>query len=113
MNLIEKDIIGDKSKSRGVPGLDYWDIWVLAFVRHGCKLNYDALQDLANNHMKLRQMLGLWEMDIKRYSRSTLNQNIAKISEETIEGISQLIIGEGHKLYPDAIEKVRSDSFVT
>jgi len=113
LNLIEKDIIGDKSKNRGAPGMDYWEILVLASVRHGCKLDYDALQDLANNHMKLRQMLGLGEIDVKRYSRSTLQQNIAKISDETIEKISQLIVDEGHKLCPDAIEKVRGDSFVT
>jgi len=113
VDLIEDDIIGDQSKRHGAPGLDYWEILVLASIRHGCDLDYDALQDLANNHMKLRQMLGLGQMDIKRYTRSTLQQNIAKISDETIEKISQLIVDEGHTLCPDAIEKVRGDSFVT
>lgn len=112
VNLIEKDIIGDKSIHRGAPGLDYWEILVLASVRHGCNLDYDALQDLANNHMKLRQMLGLGEMDIRQYKRSTLQENVAKISDETIEKISDLIVDEGHTLCPDAIEKVRGDSFV-
>ena len=113
VNLIENDTIGDKSKRHGAPGLDYWEILVLASIRHGCDLDYDALQDLANNHIKLRQMLGLGQMDIKRYTRSTLQQNIAKISDETIEKISQLIVDEGHRLCPEAIEKVRGDSFVT
>jgi IS5 family transposase len=76
------------------------------------RLNYDAWQDLANNHTTLRQMLGLGELDIKRYTRSTLQGNIAKISAETLEKIAQLVIDEGHKLCPKAIERVRIDSYV-
>ncbi|MGA1875704.1 MAG: hypothetical protein ACMUIA_08845 [bacterium] len=33
--------------------MDYWEILVLASVRHGCDLDYDALQDLADNHIEL------------------------------------------------------------
>ena len=112
LKLIEQDIVGDKSKKRGANGMECWEILVLACIRQGCNLNYDALQDLANNHSTLRQMLGLGELDIKRYTRSTLQGNIAKIKEETLEKISQLLIDEGHKLYPKAIERVRVDSYV-
>ena len=112
LKLIEQDILGDKSKGRGANGLEYWEILVLACIRQGCNLNYDALQDLANNHTTLRQMLGLGELDIKRYTRSTLQGNIAKISDETLEKISQLVIDEGHKLCPKAIERVRIDGYV-
>jgi len=112
LKLIEEDILKNKKADRGAPGLDYWEVLVVAAVRHGCNLDYDALHDLANNHHKLRQMLNLGEMDLKHYSRSSLQENIAKISDKTIEQISQLIIEEGHKLCPKAIEKVRGDSFV-
>ncbi|MEW5804725.1 MAG: ISNCY family transposase [bacterium] len=112
LKLIEQDILGDKSKGRGANGLEYWEILVLTCVRQGCNLNYDALQDLANNHTVLRQMLGLGELDKKRYTRSTLQGNIAKISDETLEKISQLVIDEGHKLCPRAIERVRIDGYV-
>jgi IS5 family transposase len=113
LDLIEKDIARGKSTRCGAPGLDYWEILVLAAVRHGCNLDYDALQDLANNHTKIRQMLGLGQMDTRRYSRSTLQENIAKIGPKTIEEISQLVIDEGHVLCPKVIERVRGDSFVT
>lgn len=112
LDLIEKDIIGKKSPKRGATGMDYWEILVLASVRHGCDLDYDALQDLANNHKRVRQILGLGEMDTKYFSRSTLQENIAKVSVDTIEKISLLVVEEGHTLSPKAIEKVRGDSFV-
>ncbi len=112
LKLIEQDTLGDKSKERGAGGMEYWEILVLACIRQGCNLNYDALQDLANNHTVLRQMLGLGDLDKKRYTRSTLQGNIARISEDTLEKISQLVIDEGHKLCPRAIERVRIDSYV-
>jgi IS5 family transposase len=112
LKLIEQDIVGDKSKERGANGMKYWEILVLACIRQGCNLNYDALQDLANNHTVLRQMLGLGELDRKRYTRSTLQGNIAKIKDETLEKVSQLVIDEGHKLCPKAIERVRVDGYV-
>lgn len=110
--LIKHEIIKGTSPKRGAPGMDYWEILVLAAVRHGCNLDYDALEDLANNHKKIRQIMGLGEMDIKAYKRSTLQENIAKIPEETIDNISACITDEGHWLCPKAIEKVRGDSFV-
>ena len=112
LDLIKKDILGGKSEDHGTQGLYYWEILVLSAVRHGCNLDYDALHDLANNHRKLREMMGLGYMDRKQYSRSTIQENIAKISDETIEKISDLVIAEGHTIFPKAIDKVRGDSFV-
>lgn len=112
LELIEQDVLGKNSARHGAVGLKYWEILVLAAVRNGCGLDYDALHDLANNHDKLRRIFGLGSVDKKRYSRSTIQENIAKISDETIRKISDLVIGEGHTIYPKAIEKVRGDSFV-
>ena len=106
LDLIKQDVLGEKSEGHGTRGLYYWEILVLSAVRHGCNLDYDALHDLANNHKKLREMMGLGYMDTKQYSRSTIQENIAKISDETIEKISDLVIAEGHTVFPKAIEKV-------
>jgi IS5 family transposase len=110
--LIRQEIIKGKNPKLGAPGMAYWEILVLAAVRHGCGLDYDALEDLANNHRKIRQIMGLGDIDIKVYKRSTLQENVAKISVETIGKISQLIVDEGHNLCPKAIGRVRGDSFV-
>lgn len=112
MKLIAKDILGDKNAQLGCPGLLYWEILVLAAVRIGCNYNFDALLDQANQHKKLRLMLGLGEWDNKHYARSTIQGNLSKLTEETLREISNLIVAEGHQLVPKAIEKVRGDSVV-
>ncbi|GAF86509.1 unnamed protein product, partial [marine sediment metagenome] len=75
-------------------------------------LDFDALQDLADNHQQLRQMLQLGRFDLKRYPRSTIHDNLIKLSPETIEKISQIVVGEGHRFYPNAVSKVRADTFL-
>ena len=112
LKLIAKDIVGDKNDQLGCPGLQYWEILVLAAVRNGCAFNFDALLDLANEHRKLRRMLGIGEWEYKRYARSTIQENLAKLTEATLREISNLIVAEGHALVPKAIEKVRGDSVV-
>jgi hypothetical protein len=39
--------------------LSYWEILVLAAARLGCNYDYDQLQDLAENHPALRQVMGI------------------------------------------------------
>jgi len=112
LDRLAKDILGNSSDKRGCPGLQYWEILVLSAVRIGCCLDYDALLDLANEHMKLRRLLGIGEWENKRYRRSTLQENLAKVTYETLREISELIVAEGHQLVPKAIEKVRGDSVV-
>ena len=54
---IARDVNGNASRRRGREGMDYWQILVLAAVRLGCNLDYDALQDLAEQHRALRQIM--------------------------------------------------------
>jgi hypothetical protein len=93
--------------------MDYWPILVLAGVRLGCNLDYDKLQDLAEQHRTLRQIMGIgdWE-DQTRFDWRRIQDNITLIRPETLERINHLIVGEGHRLVPQAVEKVRGDSFV-
>ena len=53
LDLLKKDIFGGKSEKYSTRGLCYWEILVLSAVRHGCNLDHDILQDLANDHKKL------------------------------------------------------------
>src|SRR5450631_103217 len=50
LDLIAQDVNQGASQDLGRPGMDYWQILVLAAVRLGCNLDYDKLQDLAENH---------------------------------------------------------------
>lgn len=112
LNFIKRDINLDNSNKHGCCGLNYWEILVLASVRLGCDLDFDALQDLADNHRNLRQMLMVGVYDDKRYPRSTIHDNLSKLTAESIRRIDRTIVDIGHKFEPEAIEKVRGDSFV-
>ena len=110
--LIEQDVLGQGDASRGREGLDYWHILVLAAVRLGCDLDYDGLQDLAENHRNLRSIMGLGDWKDIDFSARRIRDNICLLSAETIEAISHALVAEGQRLVPEAVERVRADSFV-
>jgi hypothetical protein len=56
--LLESKVVAGK-KATGRPGLDLWQILVLGVVRLGLDCDYDRLEDLANHHTLLRQILGV------------------------------------------------------
>ena len=59
LDLIAQDVNRDARQDRGREGMDYWQILVLAAVRLGCNLDYDKLQDLAEQHAALRHIMGI------------------------------------------------------
>lgn len=113
LDLVRQDVNEDSRSDRGREGLDYWQIIVLAAARLGCNLDYDKLQDLAEQHRALRQMMGIgdWQDDID-FNWRRIRDNICLLKPATIEKISHLIVAEGHRLQPEAAKKVRADSFV-
>ena len=57
--LVAADVNRQSRDDCGREGLTYWQILVLAAVRLGCNLDYDRLQDLAEQHRALRHMMGV------------------------------------------------------
>ena len=117
LGAIARDVNGKSDATRGRPGLSYWEILVLAGARLGCGYDYDQLQDLAENHRALRQVMGIgdWaseEKDKRRFDWRRIESNLNLLRPETIEHINQAIIQEGHRLQPQAAQTVRGDSFV-
>jgi transposase, IS5 family len=116
LQLIQRDINKDSQATCGRAGLSYWEILVLAAVRLGCNCDYDALQDLAENHRPLRQVLGVADdaIDPQRppYLWHRIRDNLCLLQPETIEEINHLLVGAGHELEPAAAEHVRGDTFV-
>ena len=113
LDAVAQDVNACSSPDRGRPGMDYWPILVLAAVRLGCNLNYDKLQNLAEEHRTLRAMMGVdgWDRD-NNFDWRLLHDNISLVSPDTIEWINHRIVAEGHRLVPTAAETVRGDSFV-
>ena len=107
LRAIARDVNGKSKAHRGRPGLDYWEILVLAAARLGCGFNYDQLQDLAENHRALRQVMGIgdWseqKKDKRRFDWRRIRDNLTRLRPETVEQINQAIIREGHRLEPKA-----------
>lgn len=113
LDLVGQDVNGSTSSTKGRMGMNYWQIIVLASVRLGCNLNYDKLQDLAEQHRTLRQIMGIgnWD-DHVRFDWRHIQDNICLLRPETIKKINEAIVAAGHQLVPKAIAKVRGDTFV-
>jgi hypothetical protein len=113
LQAVARDVNRNSSRKRGRKGMDYWPLLVLASVRLGCNFDYDRLQDLAEQHRALRQMMGIGDWDEETdFNWRTIRNNLTLLRPETIERISHAIVAEGHQLIPEAVETVRGDSFV-
>jgi transposase, IS5 family len=113
--LVGKDVNRSSSKKLGRKGLDYWEITVLGAVRLGCNLDYDKLQNLAEEHRTLRLMMGIGSWDDvreKKFDWRTLRDNLCLLRPETLQKINEAVVAVGHRLVPEAIKQVRGDTFV-
>jgi IS5 family transposase len=113
LDAVAQDVNGNSDPERGRPGMHYWSILVLAAVRLGCNLNYDKLQNLAEEHRSLRNIMGIggWD-DEPSFDWRCIRDNVCLLLPETIERLNHLIVAEGHRLDPEAAQTVRGDSFV-
>lgn len=112
LKLVAADVNLTSFPDRGREGLDYWHILVLASVRLGCNLNYDRLHNLAEDHLTLRAIMGLGVWSQTTFTWRRIRDNVCLVKPETIRSINALIVAEGHRLVPEAVETVRADSFV-
>jgi transposase, IS5 family len=114
LSLVGKDINKGTSRKRGRRGMNYWEVTVLAAARLGCDLDYDKLQDLAENHRSLRQIMGIgdWQAEEVDFDWRRIEDNLIKLRPETLKKISELIVRAGHEQKPEAIASVRGDTFV-
>jgi IS5 family transposase len=104
------------SADAGRPGMEQWKILVLGVLRLGLNADYDRMQELANQHATIRQMLGHSDWaDDTRYSLQTLKDNLRLFTPEILERINEVVVAAGHALVkksPDEALNVRADSFV-
>ena len=113
VKLVAEDINQDSRRDVGRPGLDDWQIVVLAAVRLGCNYDYDKLQDQAENHRSLRTLLGVgdWKEDTS-FSARRIRDTLCQLKPSTLKAINHAIVSHGQELHGQAAESVRADSFV-
>ncbi|WP_422469054.1 ISNCY family transposase [Endozoicomonas sp. ALC013] len=102
------------SRDNGRPGMDLWKILIFGTLRLTINCDYDRLQELANEHGTLRQMLGHGPYCTHSYHIQTLQDNIALFTPEILDGINQIVVNAGHQLVKKKEERIcaRADSFV-
>lgn len=97
--LLEELILPNIDPENGRPGMELWKILVLGCVKLSCNWDYDKLHDIANNHKKIREMLGHGVMDEdKKYQLQTLKDNVSLFTPEILERINQIVVEYGHSL---------------
>jgi hypothetical protein len=119
--LLEAKILAGK-QATGRTGMDLWQILVLGVVRLGLDADWDRLEDLANHHTLLRQMLGVpalsWGTEAKVFARQTLRDNVALLDEEVLQQINARVAAAGREVFakkdgaPAAALEIKVDTYV-
>lgn len=113
---LEETLDPSINTATGRPGMELWQIFVLATLKLGLNCDFDRLQELANAHITLRQMLGHsgWE-NTTRYKLQTIIDNVSKLKPTVLADINQVVVEAGHavaKKKPGDELRTRCDSFV-
>lgn len=99
--LMEDVVVGDK-RHTGRPGMDLWQILVLGSARLVMNIDYDMLQDYANNHKTLRQIMGCTNYadfdDESYFELQTIKDNVGLFNEDLLMKMNEIVVKAGHKL---------------
>jgi len=94
--LLEQSLAAKADPRIGRPGMELWRIFVLATLKQGLGCDWDRLQELADEHRTLRQMLGHTDTDQSRYRMQTLIDNVSLLTPPVLAEINQLVVETGH-----------------
>ena len=113
MALLESNVLDGRDHSRGRPGMDFWQILVLAVLKQGLNCDFDRLKELADQHATIREMLGLGPFDKTRYSLQRLIDNVGHLTPELLRKINRVVVAHGHTVLGCAEDPLRGrcDSF--
>lgn len=103
--ILNKKILPHADRRQGRPGMDLLSILILGIVKQAKHLDFDSLQELANEHKTLRRFLGHSGIrDERRYSLKALEQNVNLLTPEILREISVLAVKRGRAIpgIPDA-----------
>ena len=113
--------ITQKKKATGRLGMSLWEILVLGVMRLNLDIDYDSLQDQANNHITVRGMLGVDTREAfgqgKYYELQTMKDNVGLLDEQTLMKVSEVVVKAGHDLKKNESDlegqvlHIKSDSY--
>jgi hypothetical protein len=98
-SILEEMIPENIDKTNGRKGMELWKILVFGTLRLNCNWDYDKVHEMANNHIKLREMLGHGWLDKKYYyPLQTLKDNVSLFTPEILEKLNYVVVKAGHTL---------------
>jgi len=107
MTILRKVIPENVNPNTGRRGMDLWQILVLGVLRLNCNWDYDKVREIANEHRKVRQMMGFDENDFQRqYGLQTIIDNVWLLTPEILDEINQVVVKFGHSLLGKQAEKL-------
>jgi len=115
--ILEKQITSGKQNT-GRPGMDLWQIFVLAQVRLCQNISYDELHDLANHHCLIRQIMGIesgFGFEKVQFSYRSIIDNVSLLDDQSVKQINDVIVEFGHDVFKkkeDTALRLKTDSFV-
>ena len=73
--------------------MDFRELFVLVVPQQSINCDYDSLEDLANNHRQVRQMIGCsFVRDGTRYNRRAISRNVALLTPGLLAEINCLFV---------------------
>lgn len=115
--ILDRAILS-KNNNTGRPGMDLWQIFVLAQVRLCQNICYDDLHHIANYDTLIRQLMGVetesgYEKITIGYQR--IIDNVGLLTDETIKELNAVVVAFGHGVFKKKEEEalhLKTDSFV-
>ena len=114
--LLEEQVLPGIDRRVGRPGMDLWQVLVMGILKQGVNCDFDRLTELVNNHIQVRQMLGLGAagFDCGQFQLQTVIGNVALLSAELLEQVNRVFVAAGQAVaghVPGARLAGRCDSF--
>jgi len=115
--ILEKKISRGKQNT-GRPGMDLWQIFVLAQVRLCQNISYDELHDLGNHHTLIRQIMGIesgFGYEKVQFSYRSIIDNVSLLDDQAVKEINDVVVEFGHEVFKkkeDTALRLKTDSFV-
>jgi hypothetical protein len=107
------------NNNTGRPGMDLWQIFVLASFRLGLNIDYDRLHTMTNCDSMLRQLLGI-ETESgfvkEEFGRQRIKDNVGLLNDALLREINEIILDFGNTVIFKKKEEeelcLKTDSFV-
>lgn len=115
--ILDEAILSENNNT-GRPGMNLWQIFVLAQVRLCQNISYDDLHYTANNDKLIRQLMGVesdFGLDNENIGYQRIKDNVGLLTDETVKELNAVIVDFGHEVFKKKgtqALRLKTDSFV-